>query len=82
MSTYDKGNEIISHKSMPCQWEGWRMNQEIRKRIQEAGLKQWQVAMKCGVTEYTFIRWLRVELSEERKNTIYQAIEALSQKGE
>ena len=53
------------------------MNQEIRQRIKAAGLKQWQVAKKCGVTEYTFIRWLRDELTPERKESICQAIEAL-----
>ena len=54
------------------------MNQEIRNAIKAAGVKQWQVAKQCGVTEYTFIRWLRDELSEERKKAIYAAIKALS----
>ena len=54
------------------------MNHEIREAIKAAGLKHWQVAMACGVNEYTFIRWLRVELSEERRNAILRAIEALS----
>jgi phage antirepressor YoqD-like protein len=57
------------------------MNQEIRNAIKASGVKQWQVAKQCGVTEYTFIRWLRDELSEERKKAIYAAIEALSCKG-
>lgn len=57
------------------------MNQEIRKRIKAAGLKQWQVARQCGVTEYTFIRWLRDELTEDRRNAIFKAIEALSREG-
>ena len=54
------------------------MNQDIRMRIKSAGLKQWQVAQQCGVHEYTFIRWLRYELSDERRNTILKAIDALS----
>ena len=54
------------------------MNQEIRNAIKAAGVKQWQVAKQCGVTEYTFIRWLRDELSEERKKAIYAAIKAAS----
>lgn len=57
------------------------MNQEIRQAIKAVGLKQWQVAKACGVNEYTFIRWLRDELTEERKKTIYHAIESLQQKG-
>lgn len=52
------------------------MNQEIRQMIKTEGLKQWQVAKALGVTEYTFIRWLRDDLSEERRNAIYKAIEA------
>ena len=56
------------------------MNQEIRQKIKEAGLKQWQVAKKCGVNEYTFIRWLRDELTEQRRNAILEAIESLSHK--
>ncbi|MCR4885456.1 MAG: hypothetical protein K5919_00890 [Clostridiales bacterium] len=56
------------------------MNREIREAIKAAGLKQWQVAKLCGVNEYTFIRWLRDELTEERRNAIFSAIEALSRK--
>ena len=57
------------------------MNQEIRQAIKAAGLKQWQVAKACGVNEYTFIRWLRDELSEERRNAIYRAIDSLQREG-
>ncbi|MBQ6960157.1 MAG: hypothetical protein IJP78_04160 [Clostridia bacterium] len=57
------------------------MNQEIRQAIKAANLKQWQVAKACGVTEWTFIRWLRDELSEERRNAIFAAIESLSREG-
>ena len=54
------------------------MNKEIRDKIRIAGLKQWQVAKACGVTESTFIRWLRDELSEDRKNAILKVIGDLS----
>ena len=57
------------------------INLEIRNAIRAAGLKQWQVAKACGVNEYTFIRWLRVVLSDERKKAIFAAIEALSREG-
>lgn len=58
------------------------MNQslKIREKIREAGLFQWQVAQKIGVSEFTLIRWLRSELSEERVNAIYKAIETLAKK--
>jgi len=53
-----------------------KMNQDIKAKIKEAGLKQWQVAYKCGVVESTFIRWLRFPLSEDRRAFILSAIDA------
>ena len=58
------------------------MNAEIRAAIKAAGLYQWQVAKACGVNEYTLIRWLRDELSDERKKAIYKAIEELAKRGQ
>lgn len=56
------------------------MNREVRDKIREAGLHQWQVAKACGVNEYTFIRWLRDDLSDERRKMIAAAIDRLSRK--
>ncbi len=53
------------------------MNADIRQMIKEAGLYQWQVAQACGVTEGTFIVWLRKELSATRKQMILEAIDSL-----
>lgn len=55
------------------------MNQEIKATIKAAGLKQWQVAKRCGVYESTFVRWLRDELTEERRSMILKAIEDLKE---
>ena len=57
------------------------MNQEIKDRIKAAGVRQWQVAKECGVSEWTFVRWLRDELTEERRNAIFKAIDSLSREG-
>lgn len=57
------------------------MNQEIKQAIKAAGVKQWQVADKCGVSEFTFVRWLRYELTEERRKAIFEAIEAVTREG-
>lgn len=57
------------------------MNQEIKAAIKAAGLHQWQVAKACGVSEFTLARWLRDKLSQERRNAIFAAIEALSREG-
>lgn len=51
------------------------MNEEIREKIDAAGLYQYEVAELCGIGESTLIRWLRKELSAERKAKILSAIE-------
>ena len=43
-----------------------RANQELRKRITEAGLFHWQVAEAVGVSESTFCRWMRKAPDPER----------------
>ena len=51
------------------------MNEDIKEKIKEAGLYQYQVAKLCGIYESTLIRWLRWELSAEKKAKILSAIE-------
>lgn len=53
-------------------------NADIRTAIRESSLCQYQVAAKIGVSEFTFIRWMRNELSDERKQRILAAIKELS----
>ena len=53
-------------------------NADIRTAIRESNLCQYQVAEKIGVSEFTFIRWMRNELSDERKQRILAAIKELS----
>ena len=50
------------------------MNQDIRAIIRKADVRQWEVAKALGISEATFIRWLRSELSEERRTMIIKAI--------
>ena len=54
------------------------MNESIRLKIRKAGLYQYQVAMAIGISEQTFIRWLRFDLDEPRKMQIDAAIQTLS----
>ena len=51
------------------------MNKDIKEKIKAAGLHQYQVADLCGVSETTLVRWLRYELSPEKKEMILAAIE-------
>ena len=50
------------------------MNAEVKRMIGAAGLKQWQVADMCGISEATLVRWLRHELTREQKEQIQKAI--------
>ena len=57
------------------------MNQDIKEALRNASLKQWQLAKQLGISEFTLVRWLRDELSAERKTAIYSAIETLKAEG-
>ena len=54
-------------------------NNDIRKRIDEAGLTHWQVAEQVGINHVTFSVWLRTELTDVQKKRIDEAIEKLTQ---
>ena len=50
------------------------LNYEIRKAIKESGFKHWQVADMLNVSEATFVRKLRRELSIAEKEKILNVI--------
>ncbi|MBE1554761.1 hypothetical protein [Sporosarcina limicola] len=50
-------------------------NKDIRKAIEDSGLKHWQVAEALRIHEGSFSRQLRRELDEARKREVFQAIE-------
>jgi hypothetical protein len=52
-------------------------NQDIRKAVDEEGLKLYQVADKLNLNDGNFSRKLRNELSTEEKAKIYQIIKEL-----
>jgi hypothetical protein len=58
-----------------------RENEEIRLLIKKSGLSQWMVADKLNIGEATFTRWLRKELSEERRQIVVNAIREVKQEG-
>lgn len=53
------------------------VNQDIKSTIKDAGLHQYEVADKLGVVESTFTRWLRYDLTTERRIMINDAINEL-----
>lgn len=57
-------------------------NEQIRATIVAAGLKQWQAAEKLGMTESSFSRFLRHELTEDQSQRVLEAIELAKTKRE
>ena len=55
-----------------------KANQTIRDVAKRKGIKHWQIAEYLGISEPTIVRWLRVNLSPERKKAILDAIEAIA----
>ena len=51
-----------------------KANADIRAAIQRAGLKHYEAAALCGVSQYTFCHWLQIELSEAKKAEVLTAI--------
>ena len=53
-------------------------NLEIRKKLKETKVMQWQVADELGVSEMTLVRKLRYELPEAEKQKIFSAIDKIA----
>ena len=56
-------------------------NIEIRNAIFSNNIKKWEIANKLGVTDSTFSRMLRNEISNEKKNEILSIINTLRKGG-
>lgn len=53
-------------------------NLEIRRKLKETKVMQWQVADKLGISEMTLVRKLRYELPEAEKQKIFSVIEEIA----
>lgn len=54
-----------------------KRNIDIRLAIRNAGLTQWLVAERLGVSEATFTRKLRQEFADHEKQHIFKVINEL-----
>lgn len=54
-------------------------NKQIRDELKLKGVKQWELAEALGVSEFTFTRWLRKEVSETRRNELIEIISKLAE---
>jgi len=52
-------------------------NAEIRDLIRKKRFRHYEIAEALGVNEFTFSRWLRNELPDEKKREIIKAIEQI-----
>lgn len=57
-------------------------NMELRNKIIELRLKNYEVARELGITATSFSRWLQVPLTPAKKELIENAIQKLYQKNQ
>lgn len=55
-------------------------NETLRLSIMRNGLKHWEIADYIGISEFTFCRWLRRELTGEKLKLVESAIETLKER--
>ena len=53
-------------------------NIDIKKYMKFCGVAQWRVAEALGVHEMTLSRWLRYDMTEEKRKTIFDVIDRLA----
>lgn len=51
-----------------------KANKDLRNAIKSSGVKHWRIADELGISENTLVRWLRYELSDEKRNEIVDAM--------
>lgn len=52
-------------------------NLDIRTKLKETNIKQWELADQLVISEMSLVRKLRYELSEEEKKIVFKAIDEL-----
>lgn len=77
MYTYTISNRKTQHLLMNRKERLGMKNIDIRLAITNKRLRNYEVAAACGVSEFTFSRWLRQELPQEKKKHILNVIESL-----
>jgi hypothetical protein len=52
-------------------------NLDVRLKIKQNRLCHYEVAREMGVSEFTFCKWLREEMSEDKKKLVLSAIDKI-----
>lgn len=52
-------------------------NLDVRLKIKQNRLCHYEVAREIGISEFTFCKWLREEMSEDKKKLVLSAIDKI-----
>lgn len=53
--------------------------EEVKQLMKQNGVKQWEVAEKMEISEFTLSRWLRKELRGKQLERLQEAVIAVKQ---
>lgn len=53
------------------------LNKDIRRRQQETGVRNYEIAQHLNISIYTYQHWLMAEMPAERKESVLKAIEEI-----
>lgn len=53
-------------------------NMRVRNALMRSGVRHWECAAEIGVSEQTFVRWLRFPLPKDKEERILEAIDRLA----
>lgn len=53
-------------------------NEKVRAAARQAGVKLWELASECGVTDSTFSKQLRFDFSAEKERQVMAAINQIA----
>lgn len=57
-------------------------NEALRQEAAKKGIKLWQIANEIGIADTTFSKWMRKELSADRKKIVHEAIRTIAARQE
>lgn len=55
-----------------------KANQDIRDYAAKKGVYFWEIAMELGISEPTMTRWMRAELTADKRRVIGQIIDDIA----
>lgn len=56
------------------------LNQDVRNLAKDNNIPLWKIADGLGITDSTFSKWLRKELSDETKQKVIEIVNKLKEK--